>query len=307
MSEGTARRRLLLTGAGGFVGATILDAATRGGFAGWDIVAAPTGMDIRDESTVRDWVASVKPDAALHLAAQSFVPRSFEAPWETFEINLGGTLNLLQALRFSKFAGRVVYVSSGDVYGLVPDGELPVDEHRLPEPRNPYSVSKVAAEQLVLMWHRTYGMDAMVARPFNHIGPGQAVHFAVPSFASQVVAVERGADPVIRTGDIDTTRDFTDVRDVVAAYEALLDKGVAGCTYVIGSGHEYRMRTLIEMMCELAGVKVTLEQDPTRMRLAEQRRMVANAALLHEHTGWEPRIPIKKTLNDVLLDARGRA
>jgi GDP-4-dehydro-6-deoxy-D-mannose reductase len=165
----------------------------------------------------------------------------------------------------------------------------------------------VAAEQLVLMWHRTYGMDAIVARPFNHIGPGQSVNFAVPSFASQVVAIERGADPIIRTGDIDTTRDFTDVRDVVAAYDALLDKGIAGCTYVIGSGREYRMRTLIEMMCELAGVQVTLEQDMARLRPAEQRRMVARATLLHEHTGWEPRIPIQQTLNDVLLDARGRA
>jgi GDP-4-dehydro-6-deoxy-D-mannose reductase len=190
---------------------------------------------------------------------------------------------------------------------LVPDADLPVDERRVAEPRNPYAVSKVAAEELVLMWHRTFGLDAIIARPFNHIGPGQSANFAVPSFAAQIVAIERGVEPVMRTGDIDTTRDFTDVRDVVAAYDALLASGKAGQRYIIGSGREFRMRDLIEMMCGLAGVEVALEQDPARMRPAEQRRMVASAALLKEHTGWEPIIPIRDTLNAVLNDARGRA
>lgn len=306
MSDGI-QRRLLLTGAGGFVGSTVTAEAARGRFRDWSIAPSPPGLDLRDEGAVRDWVADVRPQGVLHLAAQGFVPRSFEAPHETLEINVGGTLNVLRALSSTAFSGRMIYVSSGDIYGLVPDDELPVDERRIPEPRNPYAVSKVAAEQLVLMWHRTFGLDAVIARPFNHIGPGQAANFAVPSFAAQVVAVERGAEAVIRTGDIDTTRDFTDVRDVVAAYDALLERGVAGHTYVIGSGHEFRMRTLIEMMCALANVDVGLEQDSARMRPAEQRRMVANAALLKEHTGWEARIPIRDTLNDVLNDARGRA
>jgi len=300
-------RRLLVTGAGGFVGSTIRAAAADGGFAGWSITAAPAGLDLRHAADVDAWVASEPADGVLHLAAQGFVPRSFEAPQETFDINLGGTLNLLRALSAAKFAGRFVYVSSGDVYGLVPDDALPVDETRPPEPRNPYAVSKVAAEQLVLMWQRTFGLDAVVARPFNHIGPGQAPNFAVASFAAQIVAIERGAPAVLETGDIDTTRDFTDVRDVVRAYEAILRDGVAGSTYVIASGREYRMRTLIEMMCELVGVAVELRQDASRMRPAEQRRMVANAALLKKHTGWEPRVPIRQTLDDVLDDARGRA
>ena len=300
-------RRLLVTGAGGFVGSTIRAAAAEGGFAGWSITAAPAGLDLRHAADVDAWVASEPADGVLHLAAQGFVPRSFEAPQETFDINLGGTLNLLRALSAAKFGGRFVYVSSGDVYGLVPDDALPVDETRPPEPRNPYAVSKVAAEQLVLMWQRTFGLDAVVARPFNHIGPGQASNFAVASFAAQIVAIERGAPAVLETGDIDTTRDFTDVRDVVRAYEAILRDGVAGSTYVIASGREYRMRTLIEMMCELVGVAVELRQDASRMRPAEQRRMVANAALLKKHTGWEPRVPIRQTLDDVLDDARGRA
>jgi GDP-4-dehydro-6-deoxy-D-mannose reductase len=300
-------RRLLITGAGGFVGSTIREMAARGGFAGWTLVSAPGGLDLRNPDMVNDWLAAEPADAVLHLAAQGFVPRSFEEPQETFDINLGGTLNLLRGLSATGFRGRLLYVSSGDVYGLVPDSALPVDETRAPEPRNPYAVSKVAAEQLVLMWHRTYGLDAVVARPFNHIGPGQAVNFAVPSFASQIVAIERGARPVIDTGDIDTTRDFSDVRDVISAYEAMLLHGEPGATYVVASGQEYRMRSLIEIMCEIAGVAVELRQDPARMRPAEQRRMVANASLLRKHTGWEPKIPIRQTLNDVLTDARGRA
>nr|WP_255548693.1 GDP-mannose 4,6-dehydratase [Luteibacter sp. dw_328] len=297
----------MITGGSGFVGSTIRAAAREGGFAGWSLTVAPPGLDLRDPVAVDAWLASERADGVLHLAAQGFVPRSFEAPQETFDINLGGTLNLLRALSATKFSGRFVYVSSGDVYGLVPDDALPVDENRAPEPRNPYAVSKVAAEQLVLMWHRTFGLDAVVVRPFNHIGPGQAPNFAVASFAAQIVAIERGAPAVLETGDIDTTRDFTDVRDVVRAYEAVLGAGVAGSTYVVASGHEYRMRTLIEMMCELVGVSVEIRQDPARMRPAEQRRMVASAALLKKHTGWEPRVPIRQTLNDVLIDARGRA
>jgi GDP-4-dehydro-6-deoxy-D-mannose reductase len=300
-------KRLLTTGAGGFVGSTVAAEVAAGRFEGWELVPAPAALDIRDPAAVHAWVADARPDGVLHLAAQGFVPRSFEAPAETFDINVGGTLNLLQALSAAAFSGRFVYVSSGDVYGLVPDADLPVDERRPAAPRNPYAVSKVAAEELVLMWHRTFGLDAVIARPFNHIGPGQGAQFAVPSFAGQIVAIERGAEPVLRTGDIDTTRDFTDVRDVVAAYNALLDGGRPGQRYVIGSGREYRMRTLIEMMCELAGVEVSLEQDPSRMRPADQRRMVADAALLKQHTGWEPTIPLRDTLNAVLEDARGRA
>jgi GDP-4-dehydro-6-deoxy-D-mannose reductase len=299
-------RRLLITGAGGFVGSSVQAAASVGSFAGWVLVPAPTGLDLRDSARVDAWVANERVDAVLHLAAQGFVPRSFEAPQETFDINLSGTLNLLTALSKAKFSGRFIYVSSGDVYGLVSDDQLPVDENRTPEPRNPYAVSKIAAEQLVLMWHRAFGLDAVVVRPFNHIGPGQSSNFAVASFAAQIVAIERGAPAVLETGDIDTTRDFTDVRDVVRAYEAILRSGVAGSTYVVASGHEYRMRTLIEMMCELVGVTVEIRQNPARMRPAEQRRMVASAALLKKHTGWEPTIPLRQTLNDVLLDARCR-
>ncbi|ATE73388.1 GDP-mannose 4,6-dehydratase [Lysobacter capsici] len=301
-------RRLLVTGAGGFVGGHVEAACGDGGvLADWSFRAVPSGLDIRDAKAVAEIVAQVRPDAVLHLAAQSFVPRSFEQPQETFDINLGGTLNLLLALRDASFAGRLVYVSSGDVYGKVPESELPVNERRQPEPRSPYAVSKIAAEQLCMQWVRTEGLDAVIARPFNHIGPGQDARFVLPALARQIVAVERGERGTIEVGDIDTTRDFTDVRDIVAAYAAMLRDGQTGATYCVASGRERRIRDLLGVMAGLAGVNPDLHQDPSRLRPAEQRRMVGDSALLSAHTGWMPSITLETTLHDILNDARNHS
>lgn len=297
-----ATGRLLVTGAGGFVGQHVAAAVASGGF-GADavLVPAPPGWDLRDPAAVMALVQQSRPDSVLHLAAQSFVPRSFDDPRETFEINVMGTLNLLEALRSTGFSGRFVYASSGDVYGRVPEAELPVDERRMPEPRNPYAASKVAAEQLCLQWQRSEGLDVVVARPFNHVGPGQDARFVLPSLARQIVEIAEGRRaPVIEAGDIDTTRDFTDVRDVVAAYAALLARGVSGSTYLIGSGVERKVRDLLEIMCRLARASASIAQDAAKMRPAEQRRMVADASLLQRDTGWHPSIPMEQTLSDIL-------
>jgi len=297
--------RLLVTGAGGFVGRHIIAMAQNGNLPSSTLITSPKGLDIRDEDMLADWVQEAKPDSVIHLAAQSFVPRAFEDPKETLEINVIGTLNLLQALKRTKFRGRLIYVSSGDVYGQVPESLLPLNEDRFPEPRNPYAVSKLAAEQLCLQWHRSDRLDVIVARPFNHVGPGQGRQFVLPAMARQVVAMAEGRQPpVLDVGDIDTTRDFTDVRDVVNAYVALLQKGTAGSVYVIGSGEERRIRDLIQGMCKLAGVSPEIRQDPARMRPADQRRMVADPGRLRSDTGWAPSISIETTLNDILEDAR---
>lgn len=299
-------RRLLVTGGTGFVGRHVEAACIAGGvLADWETHQAPTGLDIRSADAMRAWVADVRPEGVLHLAAQSFVPRSFEAPRETLEINLLGTLNLLEALDSVSFAGPMIFVSSGDVYGRVPDEFLPVSDARQPEPRSPYAVSKIAAEQLCMQWHRTSGLQVMVARPFNHIGPGQDRRFVLPALASQVVAIAEGRqESVIEAGDIDTTRDFTDVRDVVSAYAAMLESGSPGSTYLIASGHERRVRDLLSQMCAMAGIEATIHQDQAKLRPAEQRRMVADPSRLRHDTGWEQKISIETTLNDILIDAR---
>lgn len=298
--------RLLVTGASGFVGRHMNRAVLSGMFGLYEWVNAPDGIDVRDRAQLDRLIADIRPNAVIHLAAQSFVPRSFEDPKETFEVNVMGTLNLLQALSTAHFSGRFLYVSSGDVYGQVPDDALPVGEARWPEPRNPYAASKVSAEALTLQWHRSNGLDAMVARPFNHIGPGQRKDFAIPSFAHQIVAIERGErPPVLDVGDIDTTRDFLDVRDVVRGYAALLAHGHPGATYILGSGVERRIRDLIELMSDICGIRPELRQDASRLRLSDQRRMVADASLIRSHTGWVPSYTIEQTLNDIIEDARG--
>lgn len=299
-------KRLLVTGSTGFVARHVRAACHDGGpLAGWEFNGNSPGWDIRDKAAVRELVERVRPDGVLHLAAQSFVPRSFESPQETLEINVIGTANLLQALAAIGFRGRMVFASSGDVFGRVPDEALPVTEARIPEPRNPYAVSKIAAEQLCLQWHRTEGLDVLIGRPFNHVGPGQDSRFVLPALARQVAAIADGRQPpVIEAGDIDTTRDFTDVRDVVAAYAAMLTNGLAGSTYVIGSGVERRVRDLLLELCRIAAIEPEIRQDVAKIRPAEQRRMVADAGRLRVDTGWAPKIPFETTLLDILNDVR---
>lgn len=296
---------LLVTGASGFVGAYVRDAAEQGQFGNLRFVGMPKGLDLRDSPSVHSLIEETQPAAVVHLAAQSHVPRSFEDPAETLAVNVVGTSNLLDALRTQGFTGRLLYVSSGDIYGVVPESDLPVDESRMPEPRNPYAVSKWAAEQLCLMWHRARGLDVCIARPFNHVGPGQDTRFVLPALARQIVDIAEGrADPRIEVGDIDVTRDFSDVRDVVAAYAAIMAKGQAGAIYVIGSGQERRVRDLLGAMCDIENIVPEIHQDAARLRPAEQRRMVASSAKLAMQTGWTPKIPIEQTLHDILDNAR---
>ncbi|ALN93121.1 GDP-mannose 4,6-dehydratase [Lysobacter gummosus] len=303
-----APRRLLVTGGSGFVGRYVEAAVRAGDFGDFRFHTPPQGWDIRDAEAALQIVEEVRPDAVLHLAAQSFVPRSFEDPRETFEINTLGTLNLLQALKRAEFSGRFLYVSSGDVYGQVAESDMPVTEQLMPAPRNPYAVSKFAAEQLCLQWQRSEGLDAIVLRPFNHVGPGQGRQFVLPALASQVVAIAQGRQaPVIEAGDIDTTRDFTDVRDIVAAYAAALRDGVSGSLYLIASGVERKVRDLLEAMCRIEGIEVEVRQDPAKLRRAEQRRMVGSSRALNDATGWAPRIPMDQTLQDILIDQRNNS
>lgn len=301
------RPALLVTGASGFVGHHVLAAVEQGLFGPVRAVVAPQGWDIQDLAAVREVVAQAQPSAVLHLAAQSFVPRSFEDPAGTLSINVIGTSNLIQALSEAGFGGRMLYVSSGDIYGAVADADLPVDENTPPHPRSPYGVSKWAAEQLCLQAQRIGKLDCAIARPFNHIGPGQGEQFVLPSIARQIVAIERGEqEAVIDLGDVDSTRDFTDVRDVVAAYAAILRAGHPGSVYVVGSGRERKVRDLLADMLDLAGVTATLRQDPARMRPSEQRRMCADATSLSRDTGWRPTIDVRTTLSDILEFARNR-
>lgn len=300
---------MLVTGAGGFVGSHVVAAGAYGDcFSDWEIVPLPRGLDVCSRDALAAWFSQQSVDDVIHLAAQSFVPRSFESPSETLEVNTIGTSNLVECLHRFGFSGRLLYVSSGDVYGRVDLEALPVTEATPPQPRSPYAVSKLAAELRCLQAMRSEGLNVVIARPFNHIGPGQSPDFAVAGFARQVAEVAASRrEPVIQVGDIDVTRDFTDVRDVVAAYAAILSSGTTGTIYPVASGQERTLRSILIRLCELAGVAVEIAEDRALLRPAEQRRMVADASLLRRDTGWVPSTPFDRTLIDILTDASSHA
>jgi GDP-4-dehydro-6-deoxy-D-mannose reductase len=288
--------KLLVTGSDGFVGNILQQFRPC-------VALAEEGapVDLRDVDALKRAISSIEPEAVIHLAAQSFVPASFAEPRETYDINFTGTLNLLQALKHTGFAGRFLYVGTGDSYGLVPAEALPVTEEQPLKPRNPYAVSKVAAEALCYQWSQSEGVDLVMTRSFNHIGPGQSDRFVVADFARQVIEIRNGRrDPVIRTGDIDVTRDFTDVRDVVRAYLLLLDQGRSGEAYNVCSESERSVRDVLSRLLELAAVNARVEQDPSRLRRNEQRRMCGSNRKLRRDTGWSPEISLDTSLRHIL-------
>ncbi|MEP6657943.1 MAG: GDP-mannose 4,6-dehydratase [Betaproteobacteria bacterium] len=294
-------RALLVTGLQGFVGQHLRRALGQPSAPGWTVAGPLAEFDLLDPGATAVAIAAAQPDAVIHLAAQTAVPDSYRDPEATFTVNVFGTLRLLTALAAQGFRGRFLYVGSADVYGLVPESRLPIDEHELPRPRNPYAVSKLAAEALCWQWHVSNGIEVILARPFNHIGPGQSDRFVVSDFARQIIAIKHGQQsPCIRVGDLDTTRDFTDVRDVVGAYLALLERGVAGEIYNVCSGVERTIRSILEELLSLAGVKVAIERDSTRMRQSEQRRVRGDPGKLYAATGWLPHVSITESLKDVL-------
>lgn len=295
-------KRLLVTGLAGFVGMSLRSwVEAGGGPAGLQLFGPEEGLDLRDAPAVAKMVASLAPDAVLHLAAQSHVGESLADPATTLQVNVVGTANLLKALTDQGFTGRMLYVSSADVYGIVPEDRLPVAETHPPAPLSPYGASKVAAEVLCQQWARTHGLQVMIARPFNHTGPGQRPDFAPPGFARDAVAIRLGLrEPVLPVGDLQVTRDFLDVRDVVDAYLRLLESGEVGAIYNICSGREVLLADMLDRLLVLAGVRPRLERDPARLRPAEQRRMRGDHGKLTAATGWQPRYPLDETLAQLI-------
>jgi GDP-4-dehydro-6-deoxy-D-mannose reductase len=299
-------KKLLVTGLNGFVGGHLQALLATMADGPWQLLA-PKPHDLLDCASLDAWLEDDCPDAVIHLAGQTFVPEAFRDPQRTLQVNLLGTLNLLQALKRRGFCGTFLYVSSGDVYGQVAESDLPVVEILLPRPRNPYAVSKVAAELLCQQWSYSEPWRIIVARPFNHIGPGQGEAFVIPSMARQLIRVRQGLQPAqLEVGDVDVTRDFLDVRDVLHAYLALLQHGRNGEVYNVCSGVERRVRDLIAQLATLAGVEVELVQDASRLRLSEQRRVVGCSKKLQKETGWKPGVSITETLQSVLSDWEAR-
>jgi GDP-4-dehydro-6-deoxy-D-mannose reductase len=308
--------RVLVTGANGFVGRHLCAALEARGHTviaaghvqhGGDVLP----LDLQDALNLRGIVDVACPDAVAHLAAQAFVPAALADPWQTHDVNAGGTLRLLEAIRAWRSAGgtnpRILVAGSADVYGAQPPGAFPVVESAALHPANPYSASKVAAEAYACAAAAAYAMNVVVTRAFNHIGPGQDRRFAIPSFALQLAAIAAGGDKLLLVGNLDAQRDFLDVRDVVAAYVLLLEGGGdAGEIYNVASGRAVAMKEMLRQLVMLARVGVEIRDDPLRLRPSDIPYMAGDASKLRAATGWEPAIPLAAALRDVYADARER-
>jgi GDP-4-dehydro-6-deoxy-D-mannose reductase len=256
---------------------------------------------LHDKVRLRACIKKVKPEAVVHLAAQSHVPTSFANPKETYEVNFLGTLSLLETLAKENFTGRFLFIGSGDMYGKIQAKQLPIIETMPLTPRNPYAVSKVAAEALCYQWSQTSPIEIVIARSFNHCGPGQSANFVISSFAKQIVEIKLGLrENYIEVGDIEISRDFTDVRDIVAAYFLLLAKGCSGEAYNVCSGQGRKLKNILEDMREISGIDFDVRQNLKTFRLAEQKTVFGSHEKLTKATRWRPNIEWKQTLKDIL-------
>jgi len=309
--------RALVTGADGFVGQWLVRALLEAGddvagmtrgdharFTTLDVKSATAVRwlcaDVLDPNTLSEVVKAAKPQVVYHLAAQASVAASLRDPAGTVETNVVGTANLLETVRMESPDATVVTVGSAEVYGDVTQDELPIREDALLRPNNPYAGSKAAAEVLALQYSQSGWLRVVATRSFNHTGPGQSTAFAAAAFAKQFADIARGKQPpVLRHGNLSAQRDFLDVRDVVAAYRLLASRGHPGTAYNICSGRAVSMHHVVETIGRLVDRPVELREDPARMRAIDTPIIVGDASLMQRDTGWEPTIPLERTLRDL--------
>jgi GDP-4-dehydro-6-deoxy-D-mannose reductase len=263
--------------------------------------------DVEDPAAVRDALGQLRPDGILHLAAQSSPQRSLEDPGGTLRTNVLGLLNLLEGARAHGLAPRVLAVGSAEEYGRVEPSDLPLREDAPLRPLTPYAVSKVAQGFVGLQYALSAGLPVVRTRTFHHTGPRRGENFAESSFARQLAEIEAGRrEPVLEVGNLDAVRDFTDVRDVVRAYWALLDRGEPGEVYNVCSGQGLRLAELLDELRRQSGQDVEVQVDSARLRPVDVPVVVGDPSRLRQATGWEPCTPLSRTLRDLLDHWRER-
>lgn len=294
--------RVLVTGANGFVGrwlTTELEAA------GHVAISFGRDLDVRDAGALIDAVADARPAAVAHLAAIAFPPDSAAASDMAFEIAVGGTLNVCEAVLQQAQPPALLVTGSSEVYGLPAPHELPLTESAALRPSTPYALAKAGQESVALAYAARHALQAVVTRSFNHAGPGQRREFVVPALASRVLAVANGHAAEVPVGNLDVRRDISDVRDVVRAYRLLLegmvrgDLGGGGSVVNVSSGRSVSIRHLLEELCRLAGIQPTVRVDPSLVRREDAPEILGDHALLTKLTGWQPALTVEQTLASV--------
>jgi GDP-4-dehydro-6-deoxy-D-mannose reductase len=295
--------KALITGANGFVGRHLLvHLVVRGD----EVVGVDHECDVTDAQSMKDVLRRTMPDAIYHLAALSHVGDSWSEQVEFTRVNTLGATNVLDQAREVVPDAVTIVVSSANVYGVVQPQDLPIVESFRLAPSDPYASSKVGAERAALDAVRDHGSRVVIARPFNHIGPGQSDMFVVPAIASRLLgALESGADE-IAVGDLTTRRDFCDVRDVVRAYRLLAERGVSGDVYNIASGRDVLLHDIADQLVADVAPHVRLVRDTELLRPADIPVLRGSYEKLRAQTGWEPTIPLSRSLHDVVDDMRHR-
>jgi len=289
--------RALITGGSGFVGRHLERHLLEHGD---EVVVVDLDCDVTSLGALRAAVASSSPDAIYHLAALAHVGESWSNPARYLEVNVIGTSNVLQAAREANPETAVLVVSSAEVYGIIAPDELPITEDQPVAPVTPYAASKAAAEQVVLQAAHGFGQRTSVVRPFNHIGPGQAPTFAVPAFAQRIKAAKASGAAELVIGNLAARRDFTDVRDVVAAYRAIVVSSSFGEIFNVASGVDRSMADVVAELESLAGVELVHVLDEALLRPSDIPVLRGDASKLRAATGWAPSISFERTLADVL-------
>ena len=305
--------KALIIGASGFVGTYLVEEIRRSLFC--EVITATSRetdtlgigedktvhLNILDRKQILDVLLSEKPDYIFHLAAQSSVALSWKNPKSTVDTNIIGAINLISAIKQSGYSPRVLIVGSGEEYGRVKETDIPIRENAVLAPCNVYAVTKVCQNMMASIYARAYGLQLVMTRSFNHIGPGQSPQFVVADFCSQAVKIEKGLqEPVFRVGNLSAKRDFTDVRDVVKAYCMLIQYGKPGETYNVGSGHAVAVQEILDIILSQTKAEVKVETDPSKLRPVDVPVIEADISKIYKDTGWKPEISPAQTITDIM-------
>lgn len=305
-------KKALVIGAAGFVGSYLIEYIQKN--CKWSIVATKMPweelklpsvevyeLDILDKASIVLLLKKEQPDYIFHLAAQSSVALSWKMPGITVDVNIKGSLNVLDAIREVGYSPRILLIGSSEEYGYVRQEEIPVTESNPLRPGSIYAATKACQNMIGKIYSQAYNMDIMMVRAFNHVGPNQSPIFVVADFCKQIAEIEKGIkSPVVKVGNLNAKRDFSDVRDVVCAYVKLMEMGKTGETYNVGSGKAVEIREILDMILEFSEINIEIEVDNERIRPAGGDVIEADIRKLVECTGWKPEVPLKATIYETL-------
>lgn len=304
-------KKALVIGAAGFVGSYLIQEVCANNIEAFatklpheqfeNLNAKVFDLDILDKDAIVALLFEIRPDYIFHLAAQSSVGLAWKNPGLTVDVNIKGSLNVMDAIRELFYKPRVLLIGSGEEYGHIRAGETPISEENALRPGNIYAATKVCQNMIANIYSKAYDLELMMVRAFNHIGPGQAPMFVVSDFCKQVAEIEKGLrEPVMKVGNLAAKRDFTDVRDVVKAYVSLVQMGIPGETYNVGRGNAKEIQEILNLIVSLSRAEIKVEIDPNKIRPVDVPIIEADITKLNQLTGWKPLIPLEQTIQETL-------